>query len=243
MSGGGNKRPTTRLLPPIKNPLFNPNQGSEEVRVAPLVKCEKFSHLTLVCSTSSRIYLSLFQDKNHERVRSGRLGGLTNFFTSRHQRNRSPVISEKPSSSQDTISVSNYSNSHGSRASLRPPDAEARGVSPDSARNLSVNNDSCFGDDVNRAGSADEGKTTPAPGKQPTKLLRRGKERPFVLEKPVSQDKPRRRLSASLSRENLRSHHSDSEVVPQNKSERNGLKAAEEAKGPQIQIHDIVDLR
>lgn len=37
MSGGGAKNPSTRLLPPIKNPLFNPNEDQEEVRVTSVV--------------------------------------------------------------------------------------------------------------------------------------------------------------------------------------------------------------
>lgn len=39
MSGGGSKNPSTRLLPPIKNPLFNPNEDPEEVRVTSVVSC------------------------------------------------------------------------------------------------------------------------------------------------------------------------------------------------------------
>lgn len=34
MFGGGKNR----LLPPIKNPLFNPNGGAEEVRIAAVVR-------------------------------------------------------------------------------------------------------------------------------------------------------------------------------------------------------------
>jgi len=37
MSGGGAKNPSTRLLPPIKNPLFNPNEDQEEVRITSVV--------------------------------------------------------------------------------------------------------------------------------------------------------------------------------------------------------------
>ena len=37
MSGGGAKNSSARLLPPIKNPLFNPNEDSDEVRVTSVV--------------------------------------------------------------------------------------------------------------------------------------------------------------------------------------------------------------
>lgn len=43
MSAGGAKNPSTRLLPPIKNPLFNPNEDQEEVRVSSVVSfCVRF---------------------------------------------------------------------------------------------------------------------------------------------------------------------------------------------------------
>ncbi|XP_073238987.1 probable E3 ubiquitin-protein ligase HECTD2 [Porites lutea] len=66
MSSGGAKNSSTRLLPPIKNPLFNPHEDSEEVRVT---------------SVNSHV----------ERTRPGRrLGGLSNLFSSRNRHRFSP---------------------------------------------------------------------------------------------------------------------------------------------------------
>lgn len=66
MSSGGAKNSSTRLLPPIKNPLFNPHEDSEEVRVT---------------SVNSHV----------ERTRPGRrLGGLSNLFSSRNRHRYSP---------------------------------------------------------------------------------------------------------------------------------------------------------
>lgn len=55
MSGGGAKNPSTRLLPPIKNPLFNPNEDQDEVRVTSVVRfCVSFIILfQFSCSSGS----------------------------------------------------------------------------------------------------------------------------------------------------------------------------------------------
>lgn len=37
MAGGTNKRFSSRILPPIKNPLFNPNERSDDVQIASVV--------------------------------------------------------------------------------------------------------------------------------------------------------------------------------------------------------------
>lgn len=96
MSGGGTKNTSTRLLPPIKNPLFNPNEDSDEVRVTSVVGL--FLHISVSVSWSyfsddilTNTRMCLLQNSHPDRPRPGRrLGGLANLFSSRHRNSFSP---------------------------------------------------------------------------------------------------------------------------------------------------------
>ena len=90
MSGGGAKNPSTRLLPPIKNPFFNPNEDPEEVRVTSVVWLS-VSFYELFFFDLINKYVCVLQNSHPERPRPGRrLGGLANLFSSRHRNSGSP---------------------------------------------------------------------------------------------------------------------------------------------------------
>ncbi|KAL9983333.1 hypothetical protein ACROYT_G005487 [Oculina patagonica] len=258
MSGGGAKNPSTRLLPPIKNPLFNPNEDQEDVRVTSV-------------------------NSHPERPRPGRrLGGLANLFSSRHRNSGSPSSgreeiegdsdnagdsgenSKKLSPRSDRPVSNNLQRPNKGRTSTTEASKSDTGSGnvktrvPNSsrfARNLSNTNATEAINDANNSSGdvlseneeskrVSSSKQTSRPlitDKKRTALLHRGKEKRSMLVTQTSEDGECKLLSVSKSQhQRLEASNSDSEVVVR----RNRASKIESEKKPEkIRYHNALSLR
>lgn len=256
MSGGGGKSSSARLLPPIKNPLFNPNEDSDEVRV-----------------TSVK--------SNPDRPRpTRRLGGLSNLFSSRHRNSFSPNSAggeelraenagESSSAVSDPKPVSKSARVENRRTVVTPPESiEVSGsanVKPSNSRvtnsqnrfsrNLSNNKTGANGDvhveeenmppggeKSTRISSSKQGSKLKISEPKKTGLLRRDKEKCGLLVKQDSDDGSKRKfLTANFQHERLHSaSSSDSEMVVHRS---NRSKKEEKSKTEFIKYEDAMSLR
>lgn len=254
MSGGGAKNPSTRLLPPIKNPFFNPNEDPEEVRVTSV-------------------------NSHPERPRPGRrLGGLANLFSSRHRNSGSPSSAReeiegcREDANENLKILSPGSSRPVSKESQRPikgPTITSEATKSDTgsgnvktvnsrvpqssrfARNLSnpsepINDTNTNGDlpaDNERGKLVSSSRQNSKPvitDKKRTALLHRGKEKRLLV-KQDSVEGDRKIHSANSKHDRL--HHatssSDTEVV----ARRNIRSRREEKKPERIRYHDALSLR
>lgn len=254
MSGGGAKNSSARLLPPIKNPLFNPNEDSDEVRVT-----------------------SVLQNGHSDRPRQGRrLGGLANLFSSRHRNSFSPNSAGGEDREPETSGESSNAVSHskptartaqvGNRKTLLA-DPETEEVSGSSnvkptnsrvtnnrfSRNLSNNKTEADGEVLveernspsdrenrKRISSSKQGSKITISEPKKTGLLRRDKEKRGLLVKQDSEDSGKF-LSTDPQHERLHSApSSDSEVVVHRN---NRSKKEEKKKAEVVKYEDAMSLR
>ncbi|XP_068745773.1 probable E3 ubiquitin-protein ligase HECTD2 [Montipora capricornis] len=256
MSGGGGKSSSARLLPPIKNPLFNPNEDSDEVRVTSV-------------------------NSNPDRPRpTRRLGGLSNLFSSRHRNSFSPNpaggeelradnAGESSSAVSDPKPVSKSARVENRRTVVTPPESiEVSGsanVKPSNSRvtnsqnrfsrNLSNNKTEANGDvhveeenmppggeKSTRISSSKQGSKIKISEPKKTGLLRRDKEKRGLLVKQDSDDGSKRKfLTANSQHERLHSaSSSDSEMVVHRS---NRSKKEEKSKTEFIKYEDAMSLR
>lgn len=254
MSGGGAKNSSARLLPPIKNPLFNPNEDSDEVRVT-----------------------SVLQNGHSDRPRQGRrLGGLANLFSSRHRNSFSPNSAGGEEREPETSGESSNAVSHskptartaqvGNRKTLLA-DPETEEVSGSSnvkptnsrvtnnrfSRNLSNNKTEADGEVLveernspsdrenrKRISSSKQGSKITISEPKKTGLLRRDKEKRGLLVKQDSEDSGKF-LSTDPQHERLHSApSSDSEVVVHRN---NRSKKEEKKKAEVVKYEDAMSLR